>query len=68
MRDYKNFQKVFQYRSNKINIQIIQFDPSSKYFYIILEYLDRKLEQDYTHEENQIVIKVLKNYGIRKFL
>ncbi|CAD8114704.1 unnamed protein product [Paramecium primaurelia] len=38
-------------------VDIIEVYESSNYFYIILEYLDRKLEQDYTHEENQIVIK-----------
>ena len=33
-------------------VSIHEVYEATQYFYIILEYLDRKLEQDYTHEEN----------------
>ncbi|CAK67924.1 unnamed protein product (macronuclear) [Paramecium tetraurelia] len=50
--------KILRKLKNCKNIVAIrEVYESSKYYYIILEYLDRQLEQDYTHEENQNVIK-----------
>ncbi|CAD8192825.1 unnamed protein product [Paramecium octaurelia] len=48
-------------RENKNVVKILEVYESQHNYYMIMEYLKHKLEQYYTHEENQIIIKEILN-------
>ncbi|CAD8125486.1 unnamed protein product [Paramecium sonneborni] len=48
-------------KENKHVVNLIEVYESSHNYYMIMEYMRHKLDQDYTHEENQIIIKEILN-------
>lgn len=55
------------FKGNKNIVQILEVFESNHNYYMIMEYLVSNLESDYTHEENQIIIAVLKILILRKY-
>ncbi|CAK63481.1 unnamed protein product (macronuclear) [Paramecium tetraurelia] len=48
-------------KENKNVVRVLEVFESKHNYYMIMEYMIRNLEQDYTHEENQIIIKEILN-------
>ncbi|CAD8113944.1 unnamed protein product [Paramecium primaurelia] len=61
-KQFQNEVKILRMlKENKYIVRILEVYESQHNYYMIMEYLEHKLEQDYTHEENQIIIKEILN-------